>query len=139
MICFFLFQIEEQCLRYLSILLSQVVHQSNKKGSLRERLHLKALEFTERFAGTDMQCDTKIRATFNILRDLVKFFDEYHEQKYQQALATLRNLQLVPLNVNELEVCINNFKRYENSYSSVHASDSRSFKNDFYFTGSAVR
>lgn len=96
----------------MSILLSQVVHQSSKKGSLRERLHLKALEFTERFAGTDIHCDTKTRATFNTLRDLVKFFDECHEQKYQQALATLRNLQLVPLNMNELEICINNFKRF---------------------------
>lgn len=105
---------------------------------MRERLYLKALQFTERFAGTDMHCDTKIRATFNILRDLVKFFDEYHEQKYQQALATLRNLQLVPLNVNELEVCINNFKRYENIFCG-RVRIEVSVENDFYFAGSAVR
>lgn len=107
----YFFQIEEQCLRYISILLSQVVHQSNKKGSLRERLHLMALEFSERYAGTDLHCDSKIRATFTTLRDLVKFFDEYHEQKYQLALATLSNLKLVPLNMNDLETCVNNFKR----------------------------
>lgn len=103
--------IEEQCLRYLSILLSQVVHQNSKKGSLRERLYLKALEFTERYSGNDVHCDSKIRATFNTLRDLVRFFDEYNEQKHQSALNTLRGLQLVPLNVSELDICVNNFKR----------------------------
>lgn len=95
----------------MSILLSQVVHQPNKKGSLRERVYLRALEFTERYTGTDINCDAKVRATFNTLRDLVQFFNEYNEQKYQSALNTLRSLQLVPLNANELDVCVNNFKR----------------------------
>ena len=105
-------QIEEQCLRYLSILLSPVVHQTGKKGSLRERLYLKALEFTERYADVELHCDSNIRATFFALRDLVKFFDEYHEQKYQLALETLGQLKLVPLSTNELEICVNNFKRF---------------------------
>lgn len=104
-------QIEEQCLRYLSILLSPVVHQTVKKGSLRERLYLKALEFTERYADAEFHCDSNIRATFFALRDLVKFFDEYHEQKYQLALETLNKLKLVPLSMNDLEICVNNFKR----------------------------
>lgn len=106
-----MFQIEEQCLRYLSILLSQVVHQTNKKGSLRERVYLKALEFTERYTGADINCDSKIRATFNTLRDLVQFFNDYNEQKYQSALNILQSLHLVPLNMNELDICVNNFKR----------------------------
>lgn len=95
----------------MSILLSQVVHQTSKKGSLRELLYQKARELTERYADTESHCDSNIRATFSTLRDLVKFFDEYHEQKYQLALETLNKLKLVPLNVNELEQCVSNFKR----------------------------
>lgn len=105
-------QIEEQCLRYLSILLSPVVHQTGKKGSLRDRLYLKALEFSQRYADTELHCDSNIRATFFTLRDLVKFFDQYHEQKYQLALETLSQLKLVPLSTSDLELCVNNFKRY---------------------------
>lgn len=78
---------------------------------MRERLYIKALEFSERYADAELHCDSKIRATFSTLRDLVKFFDEYHEQKYQSALETLHQLKLVPLNMNDLEVCVNNFKR----------------------------
>lgn len=79
---------------------------------MRERLYVRALEFTERFADAEHHCDSNVRATFSTLRDLVKFFDEYHEQKYQLALETLSQLKLVPLSVKDLEICVNNFKRY---------------------------
>lgn len=104
-------QNEQQCLHYLSVLLSPVVHQVSKKGSLRERLYVKALEYSKRYSDTP-HCDSHTRATFSTLRDLVKFFDEYHEQKYQLALETLTQLKLVPLHVNDLEICVNNFKRF---------------------------
>lgn len=79
---------------------------------MRDRLYTKAVEFSKRYADTELHCDTNIRATFFTLRDLVVFFDAYHEQKYELALETLNKLNLVPLNVNELEKCVNNFKRF---------------------------
>lgn len=87
------------------------MHQISKRGSLRERLYFKSLEYSKRYADTP-HCDANIRATFSTLRDLVKFFDEYHDQKYQLALETLTKLQLVPLHVSDLELCVNNFKRF---------------------------
>lgn len=87
------------------------MHQPDKKGSLRERLYYKALEVSDRYAGTDSQCDAKVRATFTTLRELVKFFNEYHNQKYQLALETLAELTLVPLSMNDLDTCVTNFKR----------------------------
>lgn len=95
----------------MSILLSPVVHQTSKKDSLRERLYMKALEFSERYADSEHHCDSGIRATFLVLRDLVKFFDEYQAQKYQLALETLEQLKLVPLKISDMELCVNNFKR----------------------------
>lgn len=42
---------EDQALNHLSILLSQVVHQSSAPGSLRERLNLMAEDFARRYLG----------------------------------------------------------------------------------------
>lgn len=42
---------EDQALNHLSILLSQVVHQSSTPGSLRERLFLMAEDFARRYIG----------------------------------------------------------------------------------------
>ncbi|XP_039959553.1 nuclear pore complex protein Nup93-1-like [Bactrocera tryoni] len=102
---------QNQSLRYLAILLSQVVHQSSKKDSLRERLTIMAADFRERMRGNRIECDPQVISTFNLLCELVSFFDYYHEQKYQLALEVLANTKLVPLSMSELEECINNFKR----------------------------
>lgn len=47
---------EDQALNHLSILLSQVVHQSSTPGSLRERLHLMADDFARRYIGNEHIC-----------------------------------------------------------------------------------
>lgn len=104
----------EQALRYTSILLSQVVHQPNKKGSLRERLQIIANEFTDRYDG--IQCDVQTISTFTTLRNLVLFFDQYHEKDYQLALETLSITKLVPLGMNDLDSCVHNFKRLEDLF-----------------------
>lgn len=95
----------------MSILLSQVVHQPNKKGTLRERLYLKATEYYERYRGNAIRCDANIWSTFTTLFDLIKFFDEFHDKNYQTALETLQKTMLVPLRMEDLEICVNNFKR----------------------------
>ncbi|KAJ6638477.1 Nuclear pore complex protein Nup93-1 [Pseudolycoriella hygida] len=102
---------QEQALTHLSILLSQVVHQPSTPGSLRERLHLMADDLARRYTGFKINCDPQIMSTFTTLRDLVTFFDCYHEKKYELALETLGNTKLVPLSMNDLEICVHNFKR----------------------------
>lgn len=102
----------EQALRYISILLSQVVHQPSKTGSLRERLQSLSHEFSKRYEGAELNCDTQVLSTFTLLRQLVCFFDYYHNKEYQYALQTLGETKLVPLSMRDLETCINNFKRY---------------------------
>ncbi|EDS25850.1 nuclear pore complex protein Nup93 [Culex quinquefasciatus] len=103
--------IHEQALRYTSILLSQVVHQANKPGSLRERLQRMALEFTERYAGAEKNCDPPTWSTFTLLKELMIFFDQYHCKNYQPALEVLERTKLVPLKMHDLEACVHNFKR----------------------------
>lgn len=109
----------EHSLRYLSILLSQIVHQPSKKGSLRERLYYLALEISKRYAGAEHNCDAQTLSTFSTLRELVSFFDQYHAREHQLALQTLSKLQLVPLRMSDLEICVHNFKRLGGEVSKV--------------------
>ena len=104
-------QNHEQALRYITILLAQVVHQTNKRGSMKERLQQLALELSDRYYGSEINCDPHVVKTFNIFKDLVVFFNLYHENKHEMALEILTKTKLVPLSLNELDVCVNNFKK----------------------------
>lgn len=110
----------DKALHYLSILLSQIVHQPPKKGSLRDRLHATAVAISQRYAGTDQQhCDAQTMSTFVMLRRLVTFFDQYHGGEHQAALQTLGGLQLVPLRLADMELCVHTFKRLGGEVSKV--------------------
>ncbi|XP_037938860.1 nuclear pore complex protein Nup93-1-like [Teleopsis dalmanni] len=103
--------LQGQVIRYICVMLSQVVQEVSKKGSLRERLAIKAAEFSNRIRGSHVDCDGQMLHTFNLLNDLVTFFDYYHEQNYQIALEILSKTKLVPMSMNDLDECINNFRR----------------------------
>jgi nuclear pore complex protein Nup93 len=92
-------------------MLSQVVHQKNKTGSLRERLQIKSNEITQRMRGDDIHCDAQTYTTFNILKNLVLFFDFFNDNQHQAALEILESIKLVPLTMAELESCVQNFRR----------------------------
>lgn len=91
--------------------MSQVVHQPTVKGSLRERLHMMTVEIFQRYAGENLMCDSETLSTFTTLRDLLEFFDMYHEKKFQLALEKLAKTKLVPLSVDDMDICLQNFKR----------------------------
>jgi nuclear pore complex protein Nup93 len=101
----------EQALRYTTTLLSQLVHQTTKPGSLRERLQIMAAEFTERYTGAERNCDHQTWTSFNTLKELLVFFDKYHEKNYQFAMEILAKTRLIPLSMAELDHCVSNFKR----------------------------
>lgn len=109
----------DKSLRYLSVLLSQIVHQPSKKGSLRDRLHATALAISQRYAGTEQHCDAQTLSTFTMLRDLVVFFDRYHAGEHQAALQQLAPLQLVPLRLADMEQCVHTFRRLGGEVSKV--------------------
>ncbi|GAB0099912.1 Nuclear pore protein [Sergentomyia squamirostris] len=100
----------EQVLNYTSVMLSQVVTQPGHRGSLRERVQLVARDIKERYDIDEIKCDPKTISTFVILYDLLKFFDEFHEKKYQIALETLAKINLVPFTMADLDICLRNFR-----------------------------
>lgn len=109
----------EEAIRYTSILLSQVVHQESKPGTLRERLQIKAHELATRYGSMELSCNAQITATFNLLRELSIFFDHYHENNHQYALEILERIKLIPLNMSQLENCVANFKKFGGEISKV--------------------
>lgn len=106
-----LFQNHEQTLRYIVTMLSQVVHQPSKPGSVKERLRMITMEVSERYRSMEINCDPQVLKTFNVFKTLMAFFDCYHESKYDDALDILGQTKLVPLNMNDLDVCVQNFKK----------------------------
>lgn len=78
---------------------------------MKERLQIIALEVNERYRTKDISCDQQVMKTFNILKSLMEFFQYYHENKHEEALDILAQTKLVPLNMNDLDICVQNFKK----------------------------
>lgn len=51
--------------------------------------------------------------TFHLLLDLVTFFEEYHSEKFEQALDTIKQLKILPITSDSVENKVNTFKFYE--------------------------
>lgn len=102
---------QEPTLRYIITMLSQVVHQPSKPGSMKERLQMLTMEVSERYRSTEVNCDPQILKTFNVFKSLMAFFECYHEKKHEEALEILGKTKLVPLSMSDLDVCVQNFKK----------------------------
>lgn len=102
---------QEQTLRYIITMLSQVVHQPSKPGSMKERLLNLTMEVSERYRSTEINCDPQILKTFNVFKSLMAFFECYHDKKHEEALEILGQTKLVPLSMSDLDVCVQNFKK----------------------------
>lgn len=97
----------------MSTMLSQVVHLAPVPGSTRERLQILAEELAFRYVGDSFKCSRQIYTTFYILKDLLNFFDHYHNGQYVLALEAIQKLQIIPLSMNEVDEKVSNFKSLE--------------------------
>lgn len=110
----------EQAIHFTSLLLSQVVHQQSQVGGLRERIVARANELSTRYAAADFKClEPQVLNTFNILRNLAQFFDRYHSTSHQFATEILDKIKLVPMNLQQVDSSINNFKKLSGEVAKV--------------------
>ena len=79
-------QNHEKVLALMTSMMSQVVHQVNRPGSLRSRLQELADIITSQYRGQQINSSPDTASIFFLLRDLLVFFDQYHAQEYHQAL-----------------------------------------------------
>lgn len=101
----------EKVLALMTSMMSQVVHQVNRPGSLRSRLQELAEIITSQYRGQQINSSPDTASTFFLLRDLLVFFDQYHAQEYHQALETIAKTKLIPVTLMEVEERVNSFKR----------------------------
>lgn len=109
----FYFQKHEQVLKLMSTMLSQVVQLQPIAGSSRERLQILAEEIAFRYVGDSFKCSRQIYTTFHILKDLLNFFDHYHNNQHVLALEAMQRLQIIPLSMDEVEEKVANFKNLD--------------------------
>ncbi|CAH0556800.1 unnamed protein product [Brassicogethes aeneus] len=102
---------QEEVLNLLCAMLSQVVHLQGEDGSLRNRLQQKTRVFRERFLREGYKAgSTKLVTSFLKLSELLMFFDQYHGKLFPQAIKTLNELQIVPLQEADVDERIKSFK-----------------------------
>jgi len=80
---------------------------------MKERLQTISLEISERYRSKEITCDPQIMKTFNTLKILMQFFQYYHDNKHEEALEILAQTKLVPLHMKDVDVCVQNFKKYK--------------------------
>ena len=78
---------------------------------MKERLQMVIMEVNERYRTKEITCEPQVMKTFNVLKSLMEFFQCYHENKHEEALGILAQTKLVPLNMNDLDICVQNFKK----------------------------
>lgn len=100
-------------------LLAQVVQNPPQPNSLRERLQRKSEELGERYSREGYRCSGEVATSFRILRILVEFFDYYHTKQFTLALKVIIDSRLVPLQLSDLQECVNSFKKYNTDVWSV--------------------
>ncbi|CAH1994037.1 unnamed protein product [Acanthoscelides obtectus] len=101
---------QEEVLKLMCNLLSRTVHLENEPDSLRLRLQEKANILAERYTREGFRTGSSLIHSFLKLKELLVFFDQYHAKQYPQALKTLADLQIVPLNNDDLDERVKNFK-----------------------------
>lgn len=101
----------EKVLSLMCTLLAQVVSQKSAAGSLRSRLHLLATDISSRYQGIAIQVPAELIAGFYTLRDLMVFFDQFHNDQHQTALRTIAESKLLPLHVKEVDERVTALRR----------------------------
>ncbi|KAK6632192.1 hypothetical protein RUM44_007223 [Polyplax serrata] len=101
----------EKVLSIMNILMTQVLTQPNKTGSLRSRMQILAHMISTRYSGLDYMCSAETASVFFLLRDLMTFFDQYHAEHYVEALNTITRSKLLPMTKEEVPERVFNFKK----------------------------
>ncbi|XP_023022838.2 nuclear pore complex protein Nup93 [Leptinotarsa decemlineata] len=110
---------QEEVIKIVCSILSQVAHMESEPDSLRNKMHEKAVEFAERFSREGYKTTPSIVNSFLKLKDLVFFFNQYHAKQYNQAFKTLSGLELIPLRSEDIDDRVKNFKTLQSDVCKV--------------------
>ncbi|XP_052858066.1 nuclear pore complex protein Nup93-1 [Drosophila gunungcola] len=101
----------DKALRLVCSLLSQVVHQPSRPGSMRERLGAVTQRMDAALADRKTNVEAHVIVTYTVLSQVMEFFDLFHAGESRLASKILANNRLIPANSNEVDECVTNLKR----------------------------
>lgn len=108
----------DKVLEVANILLSRVI-QPNTFPSLDKNSDMKVKVFdytkdlSERLAGVEIDASEEVIFTFNMLKSIFVFFQHYGNHKYLLAFDVLQTIGLIPLSVDQVELRLAAFKKYD--------------------------
>lgn len=103
--------VHDKVLGLLNNQLSQYVSKSGTDiNSPRNRLLKISNDIFARYGGRELSCYPNTLTTFNLMRELVEFFDYYHMREYEKSLEVIQRTGIVPMVVDDLEKAVSNFR-----------------------------
>ncbi|XP_030564508.1 nuclear pore complex protein Nup93-1 [Drosophila novamexicana] len=100
----------DKALRLLCSLLTQVVHQPTRQGSIREQLTAVSERMNQSLARRKMDVDEHVMRTYTMLSQLLKFFDYYHAGESRLAVEILTKNRITPNTSAEVDECVSSLK-----------------------------
>ncbi|KAH8402553.1 hypothetical protein KR009_000888 [Drosophila setifemur] len=101
----------DKALRLMCSLMSQVVHQPTRRGTLRDRLRITIKKLDAALAARKMDVEAHVLVTYGMLTQLMQFFDMIHSGEARMAAELLANNRLIPTNSAEVDECVTNLRR----------------------------
>jgi hypothetical protein len=92
------------------------VSEISVQNSNRDRLKQMTLSIAERYkvenTDTSLPIPKSVSQTFNLLCDLMTFFDVYHSEKYEAAYDVLNRLDVLPINTDNMDSKVKKFTAF---------------------------
>lgn len=101
----------DKALRLVCSLLSQVVHQPPRPGSMRERLGEVIKQLDAALAERKTDVEAHVIVTYTVLSQVMEFFNLHHAGESRLASDILTNNRLIPTTSFEVDECVSNLKR----------------------------
>lgn len=100
----------ERAMSLVNTLLSQVLHQHKRPGSLRERLDVIIRSVDLVFTDRNPTVKAHVMLTYKMLSQLMRFFDYFHTGRMDMASEILENNRIIPSYSTEVDKCMSHLK-----------------------------
>jgi len=108
----------DKVLELANIMLSRVIQPDafssfEKTPNMKNKTFDYADALSQRLNGIEINASEEAIFTFNMLKSVFVFFEQYNNGKYTLAFDVLQTIGLIPLSVNQVEERLNVFKKYD--------------------------
>lgn len=108
----------DKVLELTNILLSRVIQPGtfssfDNSPSMKNRVFDYVETLSQRLIGIEVNAPEDAILTFNMLKSLFVFFQQYNDRKYTLAFDVLQSIGLIPLAVDQVEDRLKAFKKYD--------------------------